>query len=130
MRAEHLENVTHNINHHLRKEKLTHRLLSDNVKNLIFLDEYAYIIFDDIVVAQRFLEEIEIVQRQYNENKHGIIIGIKIVSCIYVNPKTLNFWVIYHRVFNPGNDDLTKFDHVKNMLYFLYIKSFCLLILF
>lgn len=38
------------------------------------------------------------------------------VNCIYVNPKTHNFWVVDSRIFNPENDGLTKIDHVKNML--------------
>ncbi|BAZ69962.1 hypothetical protein NIES4106_47430 [Fischerella sp. NIES-4106] len=115
--AEHLENISHDkINYYLRNEKLTPRLLWDNVKNVIVPDEDAYIIFDDTVVDKRFSEEIEIVRRQYSGNEHGIVRGIGIVSCIYVNPKTLNFWVIDYRIFNPENDGLTKVDHVKNML--------------
>jgi len=115
--AEHLENISHDkINHYLKSEKLTPRILWDNVKNLIVTDEDAYIVFDDTVVDKRFSEEIEIVRRQYSGNEHGIIRGIGIVSCIYVNPKTLNFWVIDYRIFNPENDGLTKVDHVKNML--------------
>ena len=115
--AEHLEQISHDtINRYLKNEKLTPRLLWDNVKDLIELDENAYIIFDDTVVDKRFSEEIEIVRKQYSGNEHGLVRGIGIVSCIYVNPKTLNFWVIDYRIFNPDNDGLTKVDHVKNML--------------
>jgi hypothetical protein len=115
--AEHLENISHDkINYYLKNEKLTPRLLWDNVKDLIVADEDAYIIFDDTVLDKRFSEEIEIVRRQYSGNEHGIVKGIGIVNCIYVNPKTLNFWVIDYRIFDPDNDGLTKLDHVKNML--------------
>jgi len=76
----------------------------------------AYLIFDDTVLDKRYSEEIEIVRRQYSGNEHGIVKGIGIVSCIYVNPKTHNFWVIDYRIFNPETDGLTKIDHVKNML--------------
>ena len=100
----------------MKNEKLTPRLLWDNVKDLIIVDEDAYIIFDDTVIDKRFSESIEIVRRQYSGNEHGIVKGIGIVSCIYVNPKTLQFWVIDYRIFNPENDGLTKVDHVKNML--------------
>jgi hypothetical protein len=86
------------------------------VKDLIEPDEDAYIIFDDTVLDKRFSEEIEIVRRQYSGNEHRIVKGIGVVSCIYVNPKTLNFWVIDYRIFNPENDGLTKVDHVKSML--------------
>ena len=115
--AEHLENISHDkINYYLKNEKLTPRLLWDNVKDLIVVNEDAYIIFDDTVVDKRFSSEIEIVRRQYSGNEHGVVRGIGIVSCIYVNPKTLQFWVIDYRIFNPENDGLTKVDHVKNML--------------
>ena len=115
--AEHLENISHDkINNYLKNDKLTPRLLWDNVKNLVEVDEDAYIIFDDSVLDKRYSEEIELVRRQYSGNEHGIVKGIGVVSCIYVNPKTLNFWVIDYRIFNPDSDGLTKVDHVKNML--------------
>ncbi|NJO58841.1 MAG: transposase [Richelia sp. RM2_1_2] len=115
--AEHLEQISHDkINRYLKNEKLTPRLLWDNVKDLIAIDEDAYIIFDDTVLDKRFSEDIEIVRKQYSGNEHGVVKGIGIVSCIYVNPKTLHFWVIDYRIFNPENDGLTKVDHVKNML--------------
>ncbi len=115
--AEHLENISHDkINYYLKNEKLTPRLLWDNVKDLIELDEDAYVVFDDTVIDKRFSEEIEIVRRQYSGNEHGVVRGIGIVNCIYVNPKTLQFWVIDYRIFNPENDGLSKIDHVKNML--------------
>ncbi len=115
--ADHLEQISHDqINRYLKNEKLTPRLLWDNVKKLIVVDEDAYIIFDDTVLDKRFSEEIEIVRRQYSGNEHGIVRGIGIVNCIYVNHKTLQFWVIDYRIFNPENDGLSKVDHVKNML--------------
>jgi hypothetical protein len=115
--AEHLEDISHDkINNYLKNEKLTPRLLWDNVKNLIVPHEDAYIIFDDTVLDKRYSEEIEIVRRQYSGNEHGVVKEIGIVNCIYVNPKTHNFWVVDYRIFNPENDGLTKIDHVKNML--------------
>ena len=115
--AEHLEQISHDtINRYLKNEKLTPRLLWDNVKDSIVVDEDAYIIFDDTVLDKRFSEEMEIVRRQYSGNEHGVVRGIGIVNCIYVNPKTLQFWVIDYRIFNPDNDGLSKIDHVKNML--------------
>ena len=115
--AEHLQNISHDkINNYLKQEKLTPRLLWDNVKDLVEKDEDAYIIFDDSVLDKRYSEEIEIVRRQYSGNEHSIIKGIGVVSCIYVNPKNLKFWVIDYRIFNPDSDGLTKVDHVKNML--------------
>ena len=65
--AEHLSQISHDtINRYLKNEKLTPRLLWDNVKDLIVVDEDAYIIFDDTVLDKRFSEEMEIVRRQYS----------------------------------------------------------------
>ena len=47
-KASHLESISHDkINDYLKNEKLTPRLLWDNVKDLIVVDEDAYIIFDE-----------------------------------------------------------------------------------
>lgn len=115
--AEHIENISHDkINNYLRKEKLSPRLLWDNVKDLIEKDDEAFIIFDDSVLDQRFSSKIEIARRQYSGNEHRVLTGIGMVNCIYVNPKTGKFWVIDYRIFNPDEDGLTKIDHVKAML--------------
>lgn len=88
----------------------------ENVKDLIDKNDEAFIVFDDSVLDKRFLREIEVARRQYSGNEHKVITGIGIVSCIYVNPKTGQFWVIDYRVFNPEEDGLTKINHVKEML--------------
>ncbi|KZL48325.1 hypothetical protein PN488_03625 [Nodularia spumigena CS-591/12] len=79
-------------------------------------DANGYIIFDDSVLDKRYSQEIEMVRRQYSGNEHGIIKGIGVVSCVYVNPKVQRFWVIDYRIFNPDVDGKTKIDHVKDML--------------
>lgn len=49
--ADHLEPVSHDrVNRYLRQEKLTPRLLWDNVKHLLLENENAYVIFDDTVL--------------------------------------------------------------------------------
>jgi hypothetical protein len=115
--AEHLENISHDkINYYLKKEKLTPRLLWDNVKDVIMTDDNGYVIFDDSVLDKRYSEKIEIVRRQYSGNEHGVLKGIGVVSCVYVNPKLERFWVVDYRIFNPDADGKTKIDHVKDML--------------
>ncbi len=115
--AEHLENISHDkINYYLKKEKLTPRLLWDNVKDVIMTDDNGYVIFDDSVLDKRYSEEIEIVRRQYSGNEHGVLKGIGVVSCVYVNPKLQRLWVVDYRIFNPDADGKTKIDHVKDML--------------
>ncbi|PLZ28775.1 transposase, partial [Fischerella thermalis] len=115
--AEHLENISHDaINYYLKKEKLTPRLLWENVKEVVEPDANGYIIFDDSVLDKRYSEEIEIVRRQYSGNEHGVLKGIGVVSCVYVNPTLQRYWVIDYRIFNPDADGKTKIDHVKDML--------------
>lgn len=121
--AEHLESISHEaINYYLKTEKLTPRLLWDNVKEVVEPDDNGYIIFDDSVLDKRYSEEIEIVRRQYSGNEHGVLKGIGTVSCVYVNPKLQRFWVIDYRIFNPDVDGKTKIDHGKDMLHLVYHK--------
>ena len=78
--AEHIENISHDkINNYLRKEKLSPRLLWDNVKDLIEKDDEAFIIFDDSVLDKRFSSKIEIARRQYSGNEHRVLTGIGMV---------------------------------------------------
>ena len=76
----------------------------------------SYFFFDDSVLDKRYSEEIEMVRRQYSGNEHGILKGIGVVSCVYVNPKFQRFWVIDYRIFNADVDGKTKIDYVKDML--------------
>jgi hypothetical protein len=39
-----------------------------------------------------------------------------VVSCVYVNSKTGQFWVIDYRIYDPDGDGKTKLDHVADML--------------
>jgi hypothetical protein len=115
--VEHLESISHDvINYYLKSEKLTSRLLWDKVKEVVEPDGNGYIIFDDSVLDNRYSEEIEMVRRQYSGNEHGILKGIGVVSCVYVNPKVQRFWVIDYRIFNADVDGKTKIDNVKYML--------------
>ncbi|QOV22108.1 IS701 family transposase [Anabaenopsis elenkinii] len=115
--AEHLEQISHDaINYYLKREKLTPRLLWENVKDIIEGDANGYIIFDDSVLDKRYSQEIEMVRRQYSGNEHGVVKGIGVVSCVYVNPQVKRFWVVDYRIFNPDVDGKTKIDHVKDML--------------
>lgn len=115
--AKHLEVISHDkINRYLKNEKLTPSLLWDNVKELIEREENAYLVFDDTVIDKRYSEEIELTRWQYSGNEHGVIRGIGLISCIYVNPKIGRFWVIDYRIYNPSSDGKTKIDHVLDML--------------
>ncbi len=78
---EHSEKFSHDqINRYLRGEKITPRLIWENVKNQVVQSENGYVIFDDTVVDKKYSYAIELVRRQYN----GVIKGIRVVTCIYV----------------------------------------------
>jgi hypothetical protein len=115
--AEHLETISHDaIKYYSKTVKLTSRLLWDKVKEVVEPDGNGYIIFDDSVLDKRYSEEIEMLRRQYSGNEHGILKGIGVVSCVYMNPKVQRFWVIDYRIFNADVDGKTKIDYVKDML--------------
>jgi hypothetical protein len=115
--ADHLETISHDrINRYLRRERLTPRLLWENVFPLIQSHEQAYIIFDDTVLDKRYSEEIELTRQQYSGNDHRILRGIGLVNCIYVHPETMQFWVIDYRLYDPDGDGKSKLDHVQEML--------------
>lgn len=105
--ADHLEGISHDrINRYLRGDKLTPRLLWDNVKPLLQPCENAYVLFDDTVLDKRYAAAIELTRRQYSGNEHRVIRGIGLVSCVYVNTVTGQFWVIDYRLYDPNGDGL------------------------
>ncbi len=115
--AEHLKQFSHDtINRYLKGEKLTPRLLFEQVKPLLELDPEACLIFDDTVLDKSFGPRIELARSQWSGNEKRVIGGIGVVSCVYVNPKTERFWVIDYRIFDPETDGKTKLDHVSEML--------------
>lgn len=84
--ADHLEQISHDkINRYLKNEKLTPRLLWDNVKDVIEINHNAYLFFDDTVIDKRYAIAIETSRRQYSGNEHSIIQRIGVINCIYVN---------------------------------------------
>ncbi len=115
--ADHLKSFSHDtINRYLKGEKLSPRLLWEQVAPLVEHDPDAYLIFDDTVLEKSFGPKIEVVRKQWSGNKKGVIRGMGMVSCVYVNPKTEHFWVVDYRIFDPETDGLSKLDHVEGML--------------
>lgn len=115
--ADHIESFSHDtINRYLRNERITPRLLWENVKKQIQLHQKAYLVFDDTVLDKRYAKKIELTRRQYSGNEHRVLRGIGLVSCVYVNPDTKQFWVIDYRIYAPDSDSKTKLDHVSDIL--------------
>lgn len=115
--ADHLDGISHDrINRYLRSEKLSPRLLWDNLKALVQTSEDAYLLFDDTVLDKQYSSAIELTRRQYSGNEHRVIRGIGLISCVYVNAQTGQFWVIDYRLYDPEGDGHSKLEHVAEML--------------
>jgi len=115
--SEHLEGVSHDrVNRYLKAEKLTPRLLWQEVEDDVVPSHLGYIIFDDSVLDKRFSRAIECSQVQYSGNEHGLVRGIGLVSCIYVNPEWGQYWLIDYRIYDKASDGYSKLDHVRAML--------------
>ena len=80
------------------------------------LSAAGYLVFDDSVLDKNFSNKIELVRRQYSGNAHGIIKGIGVVNCLYVNPEAGEYWIVDYRIFDPDGDGKSKLDNVKDML--------------
>ena len=82
----------------------------------VVLSARGYVLFDDTVLDKHHSRRIELVHRQYSGDAHGVIAGIGLVTCVYVNPETDPFWLIDYRFFAPEADGKIKLNHVADML--------------
>ena len=115
--AEHSEQYSHDqMNRFLRQDKITPRLVWEQVKDDIVLSEQGYVLFDDVVLDKRHSRKSELVRRQWSGNEKRVIRGIGVVSCVYVNPETEQFWVIDYRLYDPEGDGKSKLAHLLEML--------------
>lgn len=115
--ANHILNVSHDaINRYLRKEKITAKIIWEHVKGSIVQSPRGCVIFDDSILDKNHSHSIELVRRQYSGNAHGLIKGIGMVNCLYVNPDSGQYWIVDYRIYDPDGDGKTKLDHVQEML--------------
>lgn len=115
--SDHVKGLSHDqINRYLKKADITSADLWANVQESIVLDPGGFIAFDDTVLDKRHSFKIESVKKQWSGNEHRAIKGIGIVTCVYVNPKTGQFWAIDYRIYDPEVDNKNKLQHVRDML--------------
>lgn len=115
--ADHTERFSHDAaKRYLQGEKVTARLVWENVHGQVVQTANGYLVFDDTVLDKNSSFEIELVRRQYSGNAHGLVKGIGVVTCVYVNAETDQFWIIDYRIYDPDGDNKTKLDHVREML--------------
>ncbi|MBD2007062.1 hypothetical protein H6F63_28420 [Trichocoleus sp. FACHB-40] len=60
------------------------------------------------MLDKRYSASIELTRRQYSGNEHRVIRGIGLISCVYANDKTGQFWVIAYRLYDPDGDGLSQ----------------------
>lgn len=115
--ADHTEKFSHDMaNRYLAGDEIRPRLVWENVKGQVIQMPHGFLVFDDTVLDKNFSHKIELVRRQYSGNAHGVIKGIGVVTCVYVNPEIDQFWIIDYRIYDPDGDGKTKLDHVQDML--------------
>lgn len=115
--AEHTEKFSHDMaNRYLAGDEIRPRLVWENVESEVVQTPYGFLVFDDTVIDKSSSHNIELVRRQYSGNAHGVIKGIGVVTCVYVNPKLDQFFIIDFRIYDPDGDGKTKLDHLQDML--------------
>ena len=114
--ADHHQHFSHDaINRYLQDDQVTPEIIWEQVKTVIEYDEDAFLVFDDSVSDKNYSRKIELVRLQYSGNAHGLIRGIGVVNCLYVNPKTQRYWIIDWRVYAPDSDAKSKLTHMREM---------------
>ena len=110
--AEHSSHFSHDaINRYLAGEQITSRLVWENVQIAVVQVDEGYLVFDDTVIDKNFSQRIELVRHQYSGNAHGLIKGVGVVTCVYVNPTTGQFWIIDYRIYDPAGDGKPRRCH-------------------
>ena len=114
--ADHCPEFSHDaINRYLMGDDVSQSVVWQSIGHLIRRSGNACLIFDDTVLDKRHSSKIELVKRQYSGNDHGIVNGIGVVNCLYVNLDTNEYWIIDWRVYNRADDGKKKLDHVRDM---------------
>ena len=122
--ADHSAAFSHDmINRYLAGDRITPRLVWEHVQPDLSVTPTGYVLFDDTVLDKRHAHKIALARRQYSGNAKGVIHGIGVVTCVYVNPEADRFWIIDYRIYDPPSDGKTKLDHVMEMLSLLVYQK-------
>ena len=114
--ADHQKNFSHDsINRYLNDDNVTPEVVWKSIKKEIVYDPDAFLVFDDSVTDKNHSHKIELVRKQYSGNAHGLIKGIGVVNCLYVNPTLGEYWIIDWRVYAPEEDQKSKLKHMQEM---------------
>lgn len=121
--ADHVVGLSHDkVTRMLGSKHLSPKNIWQESKNHIVESDKGILLFDDTVADKDHSFKISGVKKQYSGNAHGLVKGIGIVNCVYVNPDTNEYWIIDYRIYDPEVDGKSKIDHVKEMLYTMHYK--------
>lgn len=96
--------------------KLSPRVLREKALTRIVTSPNDYLALDDTVLDKGSSEFIEVASAQYSGQKHGITIGIGVVTLVYINPELEQFWILDYRVYDKKGDGLKKTDQALAMI--------------
>ena len=115
--ADHLDGPPHdNVRYFSKIQRFTPRQLWQQVRLQVVRGAHGYVLFDNTVLDKYHSWRIELVRHQCNDNVHGMIAGIGLVTCVYVNPETDQFWLLNYCLFAPKADGKTNLNPVADML--------------
>ena len=77
-----------------QNSKMTSAMIWEHVEGDITPSAHCCIVFDDSMLDKNHSHSIEMVRRQYSGNAHGVIKGIGMVNCLYVNPDSGQYWFV------------------------------------
>jgi hypothetical protein len=114
--ADHSEHFSHDaINRYLVGDQMPPRRVWEQVRDQVVTSPDGFLIFDDMVLDKDASQAIALVRQQWSGNAKQVIRGIGVVTCVYVNPDTDQFWIIDYRIFAPDIDQKSKLDHMREM---------------
>lgn len=62
---------------------------------------------------KRYISFIEVTQRQYSGNVHGLVTGIGLVNLVHRSGESGDFLPLDFRLYAPAQDGLTKNGHFQ-----------------
>jgi hypothetical protein len=95
---------------------MTAQIIWEHVKGTIVHAPRRCVVFDDSIPDKNHSHSIELVRHQYSGNAHGLIKGIGMINCLYVNSDSGQYWIVDYRMYDPDSDGNTKLDHAQEML--------------
>ncbi|MGI4737605.1 MAG: transposase [Janthinobacterium lividum] len=114
--AAHLPDVSHDqVNRFLRTSSLPVSQLRELVQPLLRDSPEAFLLVDDSVQDKKYSRFIEVAQRQYSGNAHGMLTGIGLVNLVHSSGEPGDFLPLDYRVYAPEQDGKTKNDHFLDM---------------